>query len=104
MQTSYLLGPTTCKVMQRNVWKTMQPLHEVATPCMDDHQFKEEENESVEELSTVCSLFVVKCLYLPRIGRDDILWSVNKLAQLQNGQKLATNAFGASDLVHSSHK
>ena len=70
----------------------------------DDHQFKEEEIESVGELSTVCSQILLKCLYLPRIGRDDILWSVNKLAQLQNGQELATNAFGACDLVHSSHK
>ena len=37
--------------------KTIQKLDNVATPCMDDHQFKEEEeeeNESVGELSTVC--------------------------------------------------
>ena len=34
--------------------KTTQQLFKVATPCMDDHQFKEEENESVGELSTVC--------------------------------------------------
>ena len=30
----------------------------VATPCMDDHQFKEEENEPVGELSTACSQIV----------------------------------------------
>ena len=48
---------------------------------MDDHQFKEEENESVGELSTVCSQIVLKCLYLARIGKPDILWSVNKLAR-----------------------
>ena len=48
---------------------------------MDDHQFKEEENESVGELSTVCSQIVLECLYLARIGRPDILWSVNKLAR-----------------------
>ena len=47
---------------------------------MDDHQFKEEENESVGELSTVCSHIVLKCVYLARIGRPHILWSVNKLA------------------------
>ena len=34
--------------------KTTQQLHKVATSSMDDHQFKEEENESVGELSTVC--------------------------------------------------
>ena len=48
---------------------------------MDDHQFKEKENGSVGELSTVCSQIVLKCLYLARIGRPDILWSVNKLAR-----------------------
>ena len=37
-------------------------------------------NGSVGELSTVCSQIVLKCLYLARIGRPDILWSVNKLA------------------------
>ena len=47
---------------------------------MDDHQFGEEENGSIEELSTVCSQFVLKCLYLARIGRPETLWSVNKLA------------------------
>ena len=35
--------------------KTTQRLYKVATPCMDDHQFKEEEEiASVGELSTVC--------------------------------------------------
>ena len=36
--------------------------------------------QSVGELSQVCSQMVLKCLYLARIGRLDILWSVNKLA------------------------
>ena len=48
---------------------------------MDDHQFKEGEIGSVGELSTVCSQIVLKCLYLARVGRPDILWSVNKLAR-----------------------
>ena len=37
--------------------------------------------KSVGELSQVCSQIVLKCLYLARIGRHDILWSVNKLAR-----------------------
>ena len=61
--------------------KTTQQFYKVATLCMDDHQFKEEENESVGELSTVCSQIVLTCLCLARIGRLDILWSVNKLAR-----------------------
>ena len=32
--------------------KTTQQLDKVATPCMDYHQFEEEENESVGGLST----------------------------------------------------
>ena len=60
--------------------KTTQQLYKVCTPCIDDHHFKEEEMKSVGELSHVCSQIVLKCLYLARIGRPDILWSVNKLA------------------------
>ena len=33
------------------------------------------------QLTKVCSQMVLKCLYLARIGRPDILWSVNKLAR-----------------------
>ena len=58
--------------------KTTQQLHKVSTPCIDDHHFKEEELKSVGE---VCSQVVLKCLYLARIGRPDILWSVNNLAR-----------------------
>ena len=37
--------------------------------------------KSVGELSKVCSQIVLKCLYLARIGRPDILWSLKKLAR-----------------------
>ena len=60
--------------------RTTQQLYKVSTPCIDDH-FKEEELKSVGELSKVCSQIVLKCLYLARNGRLDILWSVNKLAR-----------------------
>ena len=61
--------------------KTTQQLYKVSTPCIDDHHFKEEEEEelkSVGELSKVCSQIVLKCLYSANIGRPDILWSVNR--------------------------
>ena len=58
--------------------KTTRQLHRVATPCLDDHQFKEEEMRSVGELSKV---LLTDCSYLARIGRLEILRSVNKLAR-----------------------
>ena len=85
----FLHGLMTWLVMQRSVWndivswrnKTTQQLYKVSTPCIDDHHFKEEETKSVGELSHVCSQIVLKCLYMARIGRPDILWSVNKLVR-----------------------
>ena len=53
--------------------KTIEQLYKVATPCMDDHHFGDEEN--------VCSQIVLKCVALARVGRPDVLWSVNKLAR-----------------------
>ena len=61
--------------------KTTQQLYKVSTPCIDDHHFKEEETKSVGELSNACSQIVLKCLYLARIGRPDILCSEKKLAR-----------------------
>ena len=58
--------------------KTTQQLYKVSTPCIDE---EEEEMKSVGELSQVSSQIVLRCLYLARIGRPDILWSVNKLAR-----------------------
>ena len=59
--------------------KTTQQLYKISTPCIDDHHFKEEETKSVGEMSQVCSQIVLKCLYLARIGRSNILWSVISL-------------------------
>ena len=42
---------------------------------------KKKNLKSVGELSKVCSQIVLKCKHLARIGRPDILWSVNKLAR-----------------------
>ena len=77
----FLHGLMTWLVMQRCVErygeltnKTTQQLHKVSTPCIVEHHFEEEEMKSVGELSQVCSQIVLKCLYLARIGRFDILW------------------------------
>ena len=39
---------------------------------MDDHKFKDEELETIGELSKVFQQIVLKCMYLARIGRPDI--------------------------------
>ena len=84
-----LRGPMTWKVMPRNVWshivskqtRRLNNSTKYLLHAVDDHHFKEEELKSVGELSKVCSQIVLKCLYLARIGRRDIIWSVNKLAR-----------------------
>ena len=79
----------TWLVMQRSVWNdivswrtrrlsnsTMYLLRALMTTTS-----KKKKTKSVGELSNTCSQIVLKCLYLARIGRPDILWSVNKLAR-----------------------
>ena len=80
MQKQHLLGPMTWKVTRRNVWtdianlqiKRLNNYTKSQTPCMDDHQFKEEENESqnCSEMSVVGSYwetsYFVVCEQLAR--------------------------------------
>ena len=44
--------------------KTTQQLYKVATPCMDDHQFKEAENEPEKCLQSASNLFSNVCIWL----------------------------------------
>ena len=84
--------------------KTTQQLYKVSTPCIDDHHFKEEELKSVGEFSRVCSQNVLKCLYMARIGRPDILWSVNKFARsITKWTKSLRQTVISFDLLHSSY-
>ena len=73
--------PKKCVERYCELEKKTQQFYKVSTPCIDDHHFKEEELKTVGDLSKVCSQMVLKCLYLARIGRPDILWTVNKLAR-----------------------
>ena len=83
---------------------TTQQLCKVSTPCTDDNHFKEEEIKSVGELSKVCSQIVLKCFYLARIGRPDILRSVNKLARsITIRTKACDKPITSSDLLHASY-
>ena len=85
--------------------KSTQQLFKVATPCIDDHQFKEEEIGSVGELSKVCAQIVLKYPYLARIGRPDI-FVVSKQAcpchhEVDESIRQTFSTFG---FLHSSHK
>ena len=60
---------------------SLKSLKKVTTPCMDDHAFGEGDFTSRGELSEVASRIVLKALYVARLGRPDILWTVNYLAR-----------------------
>ena len=51
--------------------KKTEQVYKVSSPCLDEHEIKKEELESVGELSQVCSQIVSNYLYLARIGRPD---------------------------------
>ena len=107
-------GPTTCmeghaqKCVERYCElgnKTAEQLYKISHPCSDDHQLKKEELESVGDVSEVCSQIVLTCLYLARIGRLDILWSVNKLAKsVTKMDSSMCSTTSKVDFIYSSHK
>ena len=60
---SYDMGGHAKKCVDRYcelAYKTTQKIYKVATPCMHDHPYEEEEMKSVGELSKVCSQIVLK--------------------------------------------
>ena len=97
----------SCKEMRGKILRTgerrTQQLHKVATPCVDDHQLKQEEIGSVGELSRVCSQIVLKVLYLARIGRVDISWSVNELVRALTKWTRACDKRSARLISHFHH-
>ena len=76
----------------RNVWsgiaswstKQLNSFTKVATPCIDDHQFKEEEKGTVGEWSKVFSQIVLKCPYVARIGRPHIFMVYEQICSCGN--------------------
>jgi hypothetical protein len=75
--------------MRNNAWKKYlelankneHTLKNVATPCMDDHQILTEDREVKGVLSPVAARIVLKILYLARMARPELLWTVNSLAR-----------------------
>ena len=82
-----LRGPTTWKDMRRNSlngtanWQTKQLSNCSRSPHHALTTISSKNMETVGEVSKMCSQIVLKCLHLARIGRPDILWSVNKLTR-----------------------
>ena len=56
-------------------------LRKVLTPCIDDHLLSPEDFITKGRLHASCSKIVLKVLYLARIKRIDLLYSVNMLAR-----------------------
>ena len=56
-------------------------LRKFAPPCMDDHLLPPEVFETQGVLSSVCSQAVLKCLYMTRLARPELYWTVNSLAR-----------------------
>ena len=56
-------------------------LKKVSTPCIDDHLLAPEDFQATGVLAPLASKIVLKALYLARIARPDLLWTVNSLAR-----------------------
>ena len=65
-------------------WRTRQPskLYKVTTPCLDGPSVWIRRIGISWRIVKSMSRFVLKCSCLARIGRPDILWSVNKFARV----------------------
>jgi len=60
---------------------TESTLKQVETPCIDDHMLQPEDFEKPGKLAPVAARIVLKFLYLARMGRPDLYWTVNVLAR-----------------------
>ena len=85
--------------------KATQQFFKVATRCMDDHLFKEQETGSVGELSTVCS---TNCSEMSVFGSYWETWYLVVCEQTcscgNEMDKSLWQTLGALDLLHSSYK
>ena len=80
-------GPMMWKVMQRNAWSNIAnwrtaPLNSFSKSrlhALTTINLSKKKWDLLETCQKVCSQIVLKCMYLARIGRPDILCSVNKL-------------------------
>ena len=81
-----------CAILASKQTKKVKQFFKVSSLCLDGHQFKQEELESVGELSQVCSQIVLKGFYMARIERPD---------KMDSGMR---QTIVKIDFIHSSHK
>ena len=73
--------------------KKVEQLYKVSHPCLDDHKFKQEELETVGELTEVCSQIVFNaCAWHELEDLTSCGHSASLRGQWQNGLRQVTNA------------
>ena len=60
--------------------QSLAQLQKVVTPCIDCHQIPEDDFDTARESAEVRTQVVLKCIYLARVGRPDILCTENIFA------------------------
>ena len=78
-----LLGAMICKVMPKNAWRdTANEQRRSPAGCNTVRRRSRDTTGRLSgELSAVCTQIFLQCLYVARIGRPELLWSVNTLAR-----------------------
>ena len=66
-----------CELTQRDA----SDLRTVVTPALDDPVMPPEDTVEPGKLAPISARIILKCLYLARIGRPDLLFAVNVLAR-----------------------
>ena len=101
-ETSRNIG---CVVLRHGRTKTWRIFIKFWSWCLGDHQFKQEEGESVRELSQVCSQSVLTCLYLARIEGPGIFYVCQQTCKSSHKMDSGLRqTIGQIDFVHSSRK
>ena len=86
VQNTSQLGATTWKVMLGSALNAVANCparrlpNKVSTSCLDGHHLRPEDLEIVAEFPETWSQVQLTCLYSARIGRPDLLWTVDNLA------------------------
>ena len=85
--------------------KKVEQLYKVSSPFWMIINSSRRNSNQLENRQKLAHKIVLKCLYLARIGRPDILLSFNKLARSVTKWTLTCDRrFVKADFVHSSHK